>query len=96
MIGKRVLVRGNRSGVFFGTLVYQNGAEVKLYNCRKLYYWDGACAVEELSLNGTANPENCKFTVFVDSLIVSDMIQMILCTEISINSIESVKEWKQE
>lgn len=41
MMGKKVIVRGDRSGVFFGTLVGKDGREVKLENCRRLWYWDG-------------------------------------------------------
>lgn len=36
MENKKVIVRGDRSGVFFGTLVERNGREVKLANCRRL------------------------------------------------------------
>ena len=32
MIGKKVIVRGESSGVFFGTLVEKNGREVVLEN----------------------------------------------------------------
>ena len=30
MIGKKVIIRGDRSGVFFGTLTEKNDREVKL------------------------------------------------------------------
>lgn len=39
---KKVIVRGDRSGVFFGTLAERNGREVKLKNCRRIWYWAGA------------------------------------------------------
>lgn len=41
-IGKKVIIRGDRSGAEFGTLVAQNGREVTLHNVRRLWYWDGA------------------------------------------------------
>ena len=37
-----VIVRGDRSGVFFGELKERSGQEVELRNARKLWYWDGA------------------------------------------------------
>lgn len=92
-IGKKCIVRGNRSGVFFGKVVSINGQEVELSNFRKLHYWDGACAIEELALNGTNKPENCRFTVFVEYGLVSDMIQINECTEKAIESIGKVKLW---
>lgn len=96
MIGKRVIVRGDRSGVFFGTLKSVNGQTVELTDFRKLHYWDGASAVEELSLNGTCRPNNCRFTVFVKNGIISDMIQLLECTEEASKSIEQVEEWTQK
>ena len=40
MLNKKVIVRGDRSGVFFGTLAKKEGTEVTLTNCRRLWYWD--------------------------------------------------------
>lgn len=91
---KKVIIRGDRSGVFFGELESRNGREVKLRNCRRLWYWDGACSISELAVNGTSRPENCKFTVVVDSIEILDAIEVIECTSASIKSIESVSEWK--
>lgn len=45
------IVRGDRSGVFFGQVAARNGQEVELRNVRKLWYWDGACAGERSSLS---------------------------------------------
>lgn len=90
---KKVIIRGDRSGVFYGELESRNGREVKLRNCRRLWYWDGACSVSELAVNGTARPDNCKFTVAVDSIEILDAIEVIPCTEKAVKSIEDVKIW---
>ena len=42
--GKYVLVRGDRSGVFAGTLKAKDGREVELTECRRIWYWAGAAA----------------------------------------------------
>ena len=42
-IGKKVIIRGDRSGVEFGTLVAQNGREVTLHNARRLWYISIPC-----------------------------------------------------
>lgn len=94
MIGKKVIVRGNRSGVFFGTLTKKEGQEVTLSNTRKLFYWDGAGAVEQIAVDGVSKQNNCKFTVVVDELVVTDVIQIIPCTEKASKCIEEVKVWK--
>lgn len=93
-IGKKVLIRGNRSGVEFGELVSQNGSEVTLKNARRIWYWDGAASLSQLAKDGTSNPSNCKFTVFVDSITILDTIEIIPCTIKAIKSIEEVRVWK--
>ena len=94
MINKKVIVRGDRSGVFFGTLVERNGREVMLENCRRIWYWDGAASISQLAVDGTKKPDQCKFTVSVNSITILDAIEIIPCTEAAIYSIEGVKEWK--
>lgn len=94
-IGKKVLIRGNRSGVEFGELVSQNGSEVTLKNARRIWYWDGAASLSQLAKDGTSNPSSCKFTVFVDSITILDTIEIIPCTVKAIKSIEEVRVWKR-
>lgn len=94
-IGKKVLIRGNRSGVEFGELVSQNGSEVTLKNARRIWYWDGAASLSQLAKDGTSNPSNCKFTVSVDSITILDTIEIIPCTDKAVKSIEEVKVWKR-
>lgn len=53
---KYYIVRGDRSGVFFGQVAARNGQEVELRAVRKLWYWSGACAVEQLT-----EQEDCKW-----------------------------------
>ena len=91
--GKKVIVRGNRSGVFFGTLAEKDGQEVKLEKCRRLWYWDGAASISQLAVDGTSNPGGCKFTVTVDEIEILDAIEIIPCSEKAIKSIEGVKVW---
>ena len=93
-IGKKVIIRGDRSGVEYGTLVAQEGQEVTLKNARRIWYWDGAASLSQLAKDGTSKPNSCKFTVFVDSITILDAIEIIPCTDKAIKSIEEVTEWK--
>lgn len=93
--GIKVIVRGDRSGVFFGTLEERNGQEVTLSNCRRIWYWDGAASISQLAVDGTSNPEECKFTVTVPEIVILDAIEVIPCTNKAIKSIESVWVWKK-
>lgn len=94
MLNNKVIVRGDRSGVFFGTLASKEGSEVVLTNCRRLWYWNGACSISQLAVDGTKDPGSCKFTVTVDRICITDAIEIIPCTDKAVKSIEGVKEWK--
>ena len=98
LIGKKVIIRSYGAGVFLGTLneveIQGDKLIVELLNDRKLYYWDGACAVQEIADKGTLNAGNCRFTVTVASQMISSVLEIIPCTEIAIKAIEGVKEWK--
>ena len=95
MTNKKVIVRGDRSGVFFGTLVAKEGREVTLNDCRRLWYWDGAASISQLAVDGTSKPHNCNFTVRVSGIVITDVLEIIPCTDKAIESIEGVKEWKR-
>lgn len=93
-IGKKVIIRGDRSGVEFGELVDQNGSVVTLKNARRLWYWAGAASLSQLAMDGTKRPQDCKFTVTVSSITILDAVEIIPCTDKAIKSIEEVDEWK--
>lgn len=94
-LNKKVIVRGDRSGVFFGTLAAKEGREVKLEKCRRLWYWDGAASISQIALEGVTAPKSCKFSVTVDEIMILDAIEIIPCTEKAIEIIEEVKVWKR-
>lgn len=95
-VSKKVIVRGENSGVFFGTLKERDGAEVVLTNCRCLWYWDGACSLLQLALEGTNKPDECNFTVTIPEIVIIDAIEIIPCEEEAIESIESVEVWRSK
>ncbi len=91
---KYYIVRANRAGVFFGQIKEQTPAQVTMTNVRKLFYWDGACAVEELAMNGTKKPDRCKFTLVIPEMVIAEPIQIIPCTKKAVESISGVKVWQ--
>jgi hypothetical protein len=94
MKGKYVIVRADKAGVFFGKLEDKNGQEVTMSDVRKLHYWNGAAAVEEIAMIGTKKPNDCRFTVSVESMVIDGVCQVIPCTDKAIETIKSVKEWR--
>lgn len=93
-LNKYCVVRSANAGVFFGIVKRINGEIVEMEKTRKLYYWDGAFAVEGLAQNGVTKPQNCKFTCFVDNLIINGVNQILICSEKSIESLSAVPVWK--
>lgn len=94
MLNKYVIVRGDRSGVFAGRLISKAGSEVELTVCRRLWYWDGAASISQLAVDGAARPGECKFTITVPRICITDVIEIIPCTEKAEASIKAVPEWK--
>ena len=95
MENKKVIVRADRAGVFFGEVKYRVGDEIYMANVRRLWYWDGACSLSQLATEGVKCPENCKFTVIVPEMTILGVIEIIPCTDEAIESIERVEVWKR-
>jgi len=94
MIGKYVIVRSNLAGIFFGILLKKNKTELILKNARKFYYFSGANTVEDLAITGALNKENCKMTVEVPEIVISEYVQILPCSKIAITQNKSIPIWK--
>lgn len=92
-IGKKVLVRGIQSGVYFGELVSRDKQEVELKNVRNLWRWSGANTLLDLAENGAKNTSYCKFSNQVNSIILTDVCEIVPCSDNAIKNIEGVPEW---
>lgn len=92
---KYYIVRGDRSGVFFGKIAERNGREVTLNDVRRLWFWDGAASISQLALDGTTNPTKCQFTVTIDELTMLDAIELLPCTDKAVMSIKAVPVWRR-
>ena len=92
-LNKKVIIRADRAGVFYGTIIRKDGAEVELKDCRRIWHWNGAASLSELALSGVKRDGN-KFSVVVESIVILGVIEIIPCTEAAIKNIESVPVWK--
>ena len=95
MENKYYIVRANRAGVFFGKIKERTQGEVTMTDVRKVWYWDGACAVEQLATDGTKAPKSCKLTVSIPEMIIADPIQIIPCTDEAVKSLSAVAVWQR-
>lgn len=89
------IIRCKNAGVFFGKIKERVGKdEVTLTNVRKIWYWSGAAAVEQLAITGPRNGANCKITIEVPEMTVMEPIQIIPCTDEARNTIQRITVWK--
>ena len=93
--GDYIICRTYSAGVFAGTLVSKKGQEVVLKNARRLWYWDGAASLSQLSQEGVTKPENCKFPCEVPSVIVMQAIELLPVSKQARQSIAQVAIWKR-
>lgn len=93
--GDYIICRTYSAGVFAGTLVARKGKEVELKNARRLWYWDGAASLSQLSVDGVARPENCKFPCEVPTVVLTEAIELLPVSSAAKTSIASVAIWKR-
>ena len=94
MLGKYVIVRGDRSGVFAGTLVSQEGRTVELKDVRRLWKWYGATECLQIATEGVKRPKDCRFTLTAESITLLDAIEVIPTTAEAEAIIKAVPVWK--
>lgn len=90
------IVRTYSAGVFAGWFdTKTKGKEGTVFNARRLWYWDGANSLSELSVNGVSKPQNCKFPIEVSEVKLTEIIEVLPCSEKAKKSIAEVKVWQQ-
>ena len=92
--GKYVIVRGDRSGVFAGTLLSQEDRKVVLSGVRRLWRWYGATECLQIATEGVKRPKDCRFTLTAESITLLDAIEVIPTTAEAEAIIKAVPVWK--
>ena len=88
------IVRTYSAGVFAGYLESRKGQEVKMSKARRLYYWDGAATLSQLSIDGVSKPQNCKFPEEVPFVELTQAIEILPVSDKAKKSISSVGVWR--
>ena len=97
LIGKWVLIRGDRSGVFVGTLARLDPvtSTVELDEARHIWSWQGAANTAEIAAHGVAQPKACKFVAAPDRIQIWDVIELIPCTPRAEKCLRAVPLWSE-
>ena len=89
MIGKKVIVRTDSAGVWFGLLAEKSGSEVIIENARRMWRWQ---TKESISLSSVAihgiNNSQSKIAQAVDEQWL-EAIEITPCDPLAIKSLES-------
>ena len=94
-----VMIRSYASGVFYGYLKEKkaelNGVNITLVNARRIHYWDGACSLTQLAIDGTVAPTNCRITDAITSQWIANVIEILPISNKSQKILDGVKPWKK-
>ena len=89
----KVIIRADRSGVFFGELSSRNGREVELKDARRIWCWYGATTLSQVANSGL-DQKKSRVCEPVKSILILDAVEVIPCTEKAIANLEGAPEWK--
>lgn len=89
------IVRTHSAGVFAGYLKSLNGKHGVVLNARRIWKWSGAASLSQLAIDGTVDPSGCKFPEAVAEVILTEVIEVVPCTEQAMKSICEVPIWKR-
>ena len=95
-IGRDCMVRTHSAGVFAGILSEMEGTACVVTCARRVWYWDGAASLSELAQRGTSRPQNCKFPLPVESVLLTEVVEIIPITPEARATIDAVKAWSEE
>lgn len=90
-IGKKVLIRANGAGVYFGTLERMEGDQVKVANVRNIWRWTGASCLSQIANEGVTGN---KIGPVVSSMVINNVLQVMPLTDAAIANLENQPEWK--
>jgi hypothetical protein len=89
-----VILRTYSAGVHAGYLKERNGKEGTLLHSRRIWYWEGAASLSQLSQEGSKLPDQCKFPCEIPKLELTEIIEVIYCSEMARKFIQELPAWE--
>lgn len=91
-IGRKVLIRDNKAGIFITTLEAVDGKEWLGGESRKIHYWESAGAVEGISQTGI-NLSESRVTITTPMSAGKEMVQMCVVNDDIYEEIMEATPW---
>jgi hypothetical protein len=76
LIGKHVIIRTYSAGVHFGILDARQGAEVRLTDTRRIWYWNKAFTLSKVAADGI-DQSTSKLSVTIPEIVLTEAIEII-------------------
>ncbi len=90
-VGKICLIRTYSAGIHIGEVTAQNGTEIDLVNARRLWSWNGAFTLSEVSQNGI-DSKNSRMSMSVSEIRLNQSIEIIPCSAKALKTFEVCHE----
>ncbi len=90
------VVRTYSAGVHIGYVKEfgeKHPQQATLINSRRLHYWSGACSLSQVAIDGV--DESSRVAIKIPEITLTEVIEIIPCSEKSKEFFEGVKEWKK-
>lgn len=91
----KCIIRSYASGVHFGTIKKiiegPSGTHVILENSRRIHYWEGACSLSQVAMDGIRRGRVAMELPEIMVLTVSEIIPM---SEKAITNLENMEVWQ--
>jgi len=88
---KYCVVRTYSAGVHIGYVKKHEGQTVTLVNSRRLWSWNKAASLSQVSMEGCNSD---KFAMILPEIILTDVIEIIPCSQVAKTRLEGIPEWK--
>jgi hypothetical protein len=93
---KYCVIRTYSAGVHIGyvaELGEKRPQHARLLNSRRLHYWEGACSLSQVAMDGVDEDES-RIAVEVPEIELTDVIEVITCSTKAKEFFIGAKEWK--
>ena len=90
-----VIIRTYSAGVHFGYLKKAQDKRVELVNSRRVWQWAGACSLSQMAVDGIQNSTASKISVELQSIILTEVIEIIPTTQKAKDNLQNQPIWKK-
>lgn len=94
LIGKKIIARIDRAGVFHGTLLAKDEETTTMTDVRRIYYWQGPLSVTDMSVTGVKAGSKVTLPARCVEFETAKVVELIECTAKASESIENIEPWK--